>query len=269
MIPHSNHLSGLFDCIIWVQVSQWGDGTVLFFFIHRLGLSIYCLLSKIIRNIKNPPTPPKKIKKKWNFTYPKNIPNSVPWPLETTLKCIEMTPFVMTPKNIHKIFIPQKILIFSEKTPQDIEIQNIELRKIVHAFVCIKITEYPPPSPARCVVPAQAMNSFSKLKGQDVNRTIFAVFSAWRRWYFGVVACVIQSTLSISPVSCLSPFFVGWGRTGGKWNNMICRGNPVQFCNRVKVVQWPIYRSAYRSLGGNSLYKHFIQVMADYVSPRM
>ena len=33
--------------------------------------------------------------------------------------------FVMTPKNIHKIFIPQKILIFL-KTPKDVEIQNFE-----------------------------------------------------------------------------------------------------------------------------------------------
>ena len=43
---------------------------------------------------------------------------------------------------------------------------------------------------------------------------------------------------------------------------ILCRANPVQFCNRVKVAQ-------YRSLGGDSLFKHFIQVMADYVSPRM
>ena len=26
MIPHSNHLSGLFDCIIWVQVSGGPGG---------------------------------------------------------------------------------------------------------------------------------------------------------------------------------------------------------------------------------------------------
>ena len=85
-----------------------------------------------------------------------------------------MTLFVMTPKNVHKIFIPQKIFIFLKKKTQNIELQNIEPKKKVHAFlICIKIT-----SPARCVVPAQAMNSFSKLKGQDVNWTIFAVFSA-------------------------------------------------------------------------------------------
>ena len=26
MILHSNYLSGLFDCITWVQVSQWRGG---------------------------------------------------------------------------------------------------------------------------------------------------------------------------------------------------------------------------------------------------
>ena len=129
-------------------------------------------------------------------------------------KIHKMTPFVMTPKNIHKIFIPQKIFIFLKK-PQNIEIQNIEPKNCprLHMYKNYRV---PPPLRVRCVVPAQAMNSFSKLKGQDVYWTIFAVFSAWRRWYFGVVACVIQSTLSISPVSCLSPFFVGWGKGWGK-----------------------------------------------------
>ena len=31
MIPHSNHLSGLFVCIIWVQVSQGEGGDTVFF----------------------------------------------------------------------------------------------------------------------------------------------------------------------------------------------------------------------------------------------
>ena len=34
--------------------------------------------------------------------------------------------------------------------------------------------------------------------------------------YFGVVACIIRSTLSISTVYCLSPFFVGWGKALGE-----------------------------------------------------
>ena len=49
----------------------------------------------------------------------------------------------MTPKNIHKIFIPQKIFIFL-KTPKNIEIQNFESKKIARAYVCVKISEYTP-----------------------------------------------------------------------------------------------------------------------------
>ena len=71
-----------------------------------------------------------------------------------------MTPFVITPKISTKLHTPKNINL-SEKT-QNIEIQNIE-KKIVHTFVCIKLQSTP--SPARFVVPAQAMNSFSKLKG--------------------------------------------------------------------------------------------------------
>ena len=64
---------------------------------------------------------------------------------------MEMTPkyspFLWWPqKNIHKIFIPQKILIFL-KTPQKIEIQNFEPKKMTRSFVYMKISEYPPPPP--------------------------------------------------------------------------------------------------------------------------
>ena len=41
-----------------------------------------------------------------------------------------------TPNNFH----------FSEK-PKNIEIQNFEPLKIVGAYVCVKISEYPPPPP--------------------------------------------------------------------------------------------------------------------------
>ena len=40
------------------------------------------------------------------------------------------------PKNIH----------FSEN-PQNIEIQNFEPQKMTQAYVCVKISEYPPPPP--------------------------------------------------------------------------------------------------------------------------
>ena len=44
------------------------------------------------------------------------------------------------------MFIPQKIFIFL-KTPKNIEIQKFEPQKITRAYVCIKISEYTPPSP--------------------------------------------------------------------------------------------------------------------------
>ena len=47
------------------------------------------------------------------------------------------------PQNILKIFIPQTIFIFL-KTQTNIEIQNFEPQKIAWAYVCVKISEYPP-----------------------------------------------------------------------------------------------------------------------------
>ena len=46
-------------------------------------------------------------------------------------------------KNIHKILVPQKMFIFLE-TPKNIEIQNFEPKKMDRAYVCVKISEYPP-----------------------------------------------------------------------------------------------------------------------------
>ena len=71
--------------------------------------------------------------------------------LKKTLKCIEMTPkyspILWWPqKIIHKIFIPKKISIF-RKTPKNIEIQNFEPQKMARAYVCMRISEYPPPPP--------------------------------------------------------------------------------------------------------------------------
>ena len=72
-----------------------------------------------------PPPPPKKKYQEfqtppiniWNFSSPKNILHSVYWPSGKTLKCIEMTSkysliLWWPPKNIHKIFILQKYLVF-------------------------------------------------------------------------------------------------------------------------------------------------------------
>ena len=90
-----------------------------------------------------------------------------------------MTPFVMAPKKYpQNLYTPKNIHFSEKKNPQNIEIQNIEQKKKNSPHLRMYKNYRVPPSPARCVVPAQAMNSFSKLKGQDVNLTIFAVFSA-------------------------------------------------------------------------------------------
>ena len=47
----------------------------------------------------------------------------------------------MTQKNIHKIFIFKKILIYL-KIAKNIEIQNFEPLKMTRAYVCMKISEY-------------------------------------------------------------------------------------------------------------------------------
>ena len=57
---------------------------------------------------------------------------------------LKLAQFWDDPKKIHKIFIPQKNIHFSE-TPQNIEIQNFEPKKMDRAYVCVKISEYPPP----------------------------------------------------------------------------------------------------------------------------
>ena len=50
------------------------------------------------------------------------------------------------PKNIRKIFIPQKIFIFL-KPPKNNEIQNFEPKKMTRAYLWMKISKYPP---AKC-----------------------------------------------------------------------------------------------------------------------
>ena len=83
----------------------------MFFFIRRLGPSIYCLPPKYIGNISQTP------KNICNFGLPKIISPSCTLTLRKplkSLKCIEMTsktsPILLW--YIHKIFIPPKIMIF-------------------------------------------------------------------------------------------------------------------------------------------------------------
>ena len=82
---------------------------------------------------------------------PKNIPILYIDLKKKTLKCIEMTlklaQFWDDPQKIStKSSYPQKIFIF-QKTPKNIEIQNFEPPKMDRAYVCVKISEYPPPLP--------------------------------------------------------------------------------------------------------------------------
>ena len=69
--------------------------------------------------------------------------------LKKTQNCIEMTrklaQFCDDPKKLStNSSYPQKILIFL-KTQKNIEIQNFEPKKMGRAYVCVKISEYPPP----------------------------------------------------------------------------------------------------------------------------
>ena len=50
----------------------------------------------------------------------------------------------MTPKNIHKIFLPPKIFIFL-KTKKYWNSEFWTPQKIARAYVCEKTSEYPPP----------------------------------------------------------------------------------------------------------------------------
>ena len=57
---------------------------------------------------------------------------------------LKLAQFCGDPKKIStKSSYPQKIFIFL-KTPKNIEIQNFEPKKIARAYVCVKISEYPP-----------------------------------------------------------------------------------------------------------------------------
>ena len=57
---------------------------------------------------------------------------------------LKLAQFCDDPKKIPtKSSYPQKIFIFL-KTPKNIEIQNFEPKKMGRAYVCVKISEYPP-----------------------------------------------------------------------------------------------------------------------------
>ena len=56
------------------------------------------------------------------------------------------------PQNLNT---PKNIFIFL-KTQKNIEIQNFEPKKMDRAYVCVKISEYPPPPPRDLKHPAYA-----------------------------------------------------------------------------------------------------------------
>ena len=117
----------------------------IFFRIRRLGPSIYRSPQKNIRNFKYP----KKIFE--ILATQKNIPILYLDFKKKTLNCIEMTLKLAQscedPKKIStKSSYPQKIFIFL-KIQKNIEIQNFKPQKMGRAYVCVKISEYPPPPP--------------------------------------------------------------------------------------------------------------------------
>ena len=56
---------------------------------------------------------------------------------------LKLAQFCDDPKKYPQNFHTPKILIFL-KTPKNIEIQNCEPKKMGRAYVCVKISEYPP-----------------------------------------------------------------------------------------------------------------------------
>ena len=94
------------------------------------------------KNFQEFQAPPKNI---WNLSNPQKYPPPQFCTL-TLRKGSKMhrndpySPILWYQQNLHT----QKISIF-RKTPKNIEIQNFEPKKVTRAYVCIKISESPPP----------------------------------------------------------------------------------------------------------------------------
>ena len=72
------------------------------------------------------------------------------------------------PQNLHT----QKNIYFSEN-PKNIETQNFDPKKMVRAYVCMKISEYPPspPPPGSGHIPELRIRSLSSCENaQSVRR---------------------------------------------------------------------------------------------------
>ena len=79
--------------------------------------------------------------------------------------------FVMTPKDIHKIFIPQKLYIFL-KTLKGIEIQNFEPKNGASPRMNENIIEPPPPS----TLSSQIETGAGGVQTQITEKTLIRVF---------------------------------------------------------------------------------------------
>ena len=116
----------------------------MFFFIRRLGPSIYCLPPKYIGNISQTP------KNICNFGLPKIISPSCTLTLRKplkSLKCIEMTsktsPILLW--YIHKIFIPPKIMIFLKPPQKYLNSRFWTPKNGPRLRIYMKISAPPPP----------------------------------------------------------------------------------------------------------------------------
>ena len=108
---------------------------------------------------------------------------------------------MMTPKNLHKIFIPQKIYFFL-KTPKNIEIQNFEPQKMTRAYVCMKISEYPPPPPppGLRLVFFIFYSNINRMFGKQTVEILVRYRVLWRLiWVCTVCLCPTKRTLGLQP----------------------------------------------------------------------
>ena len=142
------------DCVPSGRHPQGGYSN--FFHIRRLGPSIYCSPPKNIRIFKHPP----KISQFCTLTLKKD-PKTHRNDPQTSQFCDDPK------KNIHKNLHTQKNIHFSQNPPPPkIEIQNFEPQKMGRAYVCVKISEYPPGTSPCNDVTSRWINRRSQLFNQ-------------------------------------------------------------------------------------------------------